>query len=578
MGEIDTKPIEPVQVALTMFGEKSEQRKHRPGSGCSGDEMDKEKDFEGLRKDLANYKVQLEAKDAAYLQLLHKLEHYQKTADELSTQLKNSEVERDVCLEERREARFRIDELEAKIKEMGDQLLESGKIKEQLSHVLGELKAAQGELLSMEMELAAATEAKLKALMQAELMESAANMEKERAEELLKRVIDLNEAVFLSKQAAETVKFSTLSEKDAETKEASDTEAQTQKMLEDMKTLQEMMQELENKLRAKSVFIDSLQVELNQANELLRSSDKAVSVVINDLNQLKADLKGKEKENSDQAIYIGELENEMNQLKLELKNANDEVTHLNCEVEMLTDKLEKVKSEMEEITERENDAHIEISLLKAELHKGRSKIAAAEAADARAGNVKSGLHLAVQELAVEAEEAKKENQRLKQGSDMAAEERLDISLVGTGYEKSFYAVEAEKSRDDNDRNITISLEEYESLISRAAKVNQSAAKDLNRLENRNELETLKKELEVATAKVSEFRTRTEQAVTRAEAAERAKLALEDQLRKWREQKKRRKAALAALREESLSREYGSSSYDKTPTNYQPLGKVLNMEY
>ncbi|KAF2316076.1 hypothetical protein GH714_040871 [Hevea brasiliensis] len=229
MGEIDTKPIEPVQVALTMFGEKSEQRKHRRSSGCSGDEMDKEKDFEALQKDLANYKVQLEAKDAAYLQLLHKLEHYQKTADELSTQLKNSEVERDVCLEERREARFRIDELEAKIKEMGDQLLESGKINEQLSHVLGELKAAQGELLSMEMELAAATEAKLKALMQAELMASAANMEKERAEELLKRVIDLNEAVFLSKQAAEAVKFSTLSEKDAEKKEASDTEAQTQK-------------------------------------------------------------------------------------------------------------------------------------------------------------------------------------------------------------------------------------------------------------------------------------------------------------------------------------------------------------
>lgn len=501
---------------------------------------------------MANYKLQLEAKDAAYWQLLHKLEHYQKTSEELSTQLKNSEVERDVNLEECREARIRIDELEAKIKEMGDQLLESGKLKEQLSHILGELKDVQGELLSMEIELVAATEEKLKALTQAELMESVANMEKGRAEELLKRVTDLNEALLLSKQAAE-------SEKIAEIKERSETEAQAQKQVEDMKMQMEMMQELENKLRDKSVFIDSLQVELNQANELLSSSDKVVSEVINDLNQLKADLKAKEKENSDQAIYIGELETEMNQLKLELKKENEEVTQLNCEVEMLTDELEKVKNEMGGIKERENDAHAEIAMLKAELHRARSNIVAGEVSEAK--------------------ESKKENERLKQGSEMVTEESLDIGLVGNGPENSVAG--AERSRDDNDRNITISLEEYESLISKAAKVNQSATKDLNMLttyENRNEMETLKKELEVASAKVSEFRTRTEQAVTRAEAAERAKLALEDQLRKWREQKKRRKAALAALREESLSREFGSSSCGNTPINYQPLGKVLNMKF
>lgn len=501
---------------------------------------------------MANYKLQLEAKDAAYWQLLHKLEHYQKTSEELSTQLKNSEVERDVNLEECREARIRIDELEAKIKEMGDQLLESGKLKEQLSHILGELKDVQGELLSMEIELVAATEEKLKALTQAELMESVANIEKGRAEELLKRVTDLNEALLLSKQAAE-------SEKIAEIKERSETEAQAQKQVEDMKMQMEMMQELENKLRDKSVFIDSLQVELNQANELLSSSDKVVSEVINDLNQLKADLKAKEKENSDQAIYIGELETEMNQLKLELKKENEEVTQLNCEVEMLTDELEKVKNEMGGIKERENDAHAEIAMLKAELHRARSNIVAGEVSEAK--------------------ESKKENERLKQGSEMVTEESLDIGLVGNGPENSVAG--AERSRDDNDRNITISLEEYESLISKTAKVNQSATKDLNMLttyENRNEMETLKKELEVASAKVSEFRTRTEQAVTRAEAAERAKLALEDQLRKWREQKKRRKAALAALREESLSREFGSSSYGNTPINYQPLGKVLNMKF
>lgn len=93
-----------------------------------------------------HYNVQLDAKGAAYLQLLCKLEHYLKPAEGVSAQLKNSTVETDVYLEECTEATFRIDELEAKMKELGDQL-------EQLSHVLGELKAVQGELLSVEKNL-----------------------------------------------------------------------------------------------------------------------------------------------------------------------------------------------------------------------------------------------------------------------------------------------------------------------------------------------------------------------------------------------------------------------------------------
>ena len=32
MGKVDTKPIEPVQVALSLFGEKGDQRKSRPTS------------------------------------------------------------------------------------------------------------------------------------------------------------------------------------------------------------------------------------------------------------------------------------------------------------------------------------------------------------------------------------------------------------------------------------------------------------------------------------------------------------------------------------------------------------------
>ena len=89
--------------------------------------------------------------------------------------------------------------------------------------------------------------------------------------------------------------------------------------MEDMKKRLEIMQELENQLLAKSVLVDSLQAELNQASELLSSSNKTVSDAVKDLNQLKADLIVKERDNSDQTFYFGAWETELNQFKAELK-------------------------------------------------------------------------------------------------------------------------------------------------------------------------------------------------------------------------------------------------------------------
>ena len=71
-------------------------------------ECENEKELEGLSKDLANYKVQLDAKDAAYEQALLKLDYYQKTADELSNLLKISETERELCTDKCREAETQI--------------------------------------------------------------------------------------------------------------------------------------------------------------------------------------------------------------------------------------------------------------------------------------------------------------------------------------------------------------------------------------------------------------------------------------------------------------------------------------
>ncbi|KAI9175163.1 hypothetical protein LWI28_028393 [Acer negundo] len=491
MGEIDTKPIEPVQVALSLFDKKADLTRHRSTTSCSDFENEKEREFEGLLKNLANYKVQLESKDSAYRQALLKLEYNQNIAQQLSTLLNESEAEREKYIVEYTKATTHIDEVELKLKEMADQLSETCNIREQLLHVFNELKAAQDDLFSAETELAFTRDLQFKAMTEAQLMESAANIEKEKAQELLRHVLELKEDVLKSK----------LSEIDSE--------------IEDLKNQLEIMEELENQFLFRSIFADFLELELKQSNELLNSSKIATSGVQNDLKQLKA--------------------------------------------------------EMEEVKKRESEAQIEVALLKSELHRGRSKIAAAEAAEARVKSVNSGLYRAVQELAVEAEKVKMENQRLKQGDDKIVEFEF-INNPQADY----------KSETKYDAHITISIEEYESLIEKAEKTDQilvsSSVKDCDKSEYEYGLQKLKKELEVTMAKIGEFRSRAEQAITRAELAEKAKATLEDRLRRSQQRKETRKAALATLRQECAPKERSFPTYEKLPATYQPLGKVLNMKF
>nr|POE84922.1 hypothetical protein CFP56_48351 [Quercus suber] len=272
---------------------------------------------------------------------------------------------------------------------------------------------------------------------------------------------------------------------------------------------------------AKCITIDTLQLEIKQSSQLLRSSDKSASDIINSLNQLQVDLEVKERRSLDQLIYIETLEMELNWLKLDCNNSKEEVVCLSLVIETLTNEVQKVKAEKDEIKRRKTEALIEIALLKAELHKRKSKIAVAKAVEERAKSVKSGLYLAVQQLAVEAHEAKEENIRLKQGADEAAEETENSELVRSQSENPLQDVEAsqaeelkiedeEKMHKDDD-HITISFEEYESLIRKSEKVDhfhESLGEDFSKLstpKNKHELETLKKELEIATAKIGEFR-------------------------------------------------------------------------
>ncbi|KAK4257219.1 hypothetical protein QN277_006835 [Acacia crassicarpa] len=451
MGEIDTKPIEPVRTALSLFEDKVDDQKNYQPTRIK---QEHEKEMEELSKELANYKVKLEAKNAAHMQALFKLENSQRMTYELSTLLKNSDSERNKYMNECVESRARIDELESKVKEMTEQNLKNANIQEQLLQVLSELKSTQRELLSKETELAGARDSEVKALTKAEEMENAFEVEKLQKKELLRQVRELNEAIRKSKldaTEAEKEKLSSLSDRDQTIELASKSLAQAQKQVEGLNKQIETLKGLEN--------------------------ESASDVRKEDSDQLHTDTE--------------ELQMDLNQLKQENHSAKEEIKYLNRTIQSLKDELQKAAAEANTLKERDIKAQVENALLISQL------------------------------------------------------------------------------QDNKKDHIANPLKEHKSLIRRNEKTEQI---------EESEVALLKKELEVATARIGELRTRAEQALSRAELAERAREVLEDTLRRHRAQRQRRKAPVNGIMEGSTPKQDTQSSSDGTPKKYYPLGKILNMKF
>ncbi|KAK7330321.1 hypothetical protein VNO77_24511 [Canavalia gladiata] len=459
--EIDTKSIEPVRNAVSLFGDKGDQKKYQP----TRNKRDGEKEFEDLTKELANCKVQLEAKHSAHMQAILKLEQNQKMILELSTLLKKSDIERNKNMNECSECRALKDEFESKMKEMADQNLETAKARDQLSHVLSELKATQRELLNKETELVAARDSELNALTNVKQSETALKIEKEEKQELLQQMKELNEFIHMLKPAsikAQKDKLAIFAEKNKKIELATKATAEVQQQLEDMRK-----------------------------STLVNCSPKATT-------ELNIDMEQKERKIMDQYAYIETLEMELNQFKQELKSEKEEINSLNNTIESLTSELQKAKAELNMKKDSDVEAQVEIALLKSQLQDHR----------------------------------------------LAYKNGYVTEVSQTDHSKAEGEERNSENNNNNNGHITMSL--------------------------------MKKELENASMKIAELRARAEQALSRAELAENAKAALEDKIKRHKEHRQRRRAALTALREESTPKPFSPSSHG-TPGIYQPLGRVLNMK-
>ncbi|XP_019199871.1 PREDICTED: keratin, type II cytoskeletal 7-like isoform X3 [Ipomoea nil] len=212
---------------------------------------------------------------------------------------------------------------------------ESARIGDRLSRLMTEMMAAQGEILGLEAQLAAAA-----------AVETALTKEKLKSEKL-ERIVDELKETNLHLRAAATNR-------------------------------EEEMQNLEKSLAEKDALVERLNLELGHTKELK----------IEEMKKLKEEMELQETQNRDQSRYISLLETEVKQLMGESGKARDQVATLNHNIGKLKAEVDEIKSQADRVLE----AQVENALLKVELHKWRSKAAAAE--ERSKSSINRGLQLA----------------------------------------------------------------------------------------------------------------------------------------------------------------------------------------
>ncbi|KAF8721102.1 hypothetical protein HU200_023520 [Digitaria exilis] len=322
------------------------------------------------------------------------------------------------------------------------------------------------------------------------------------------------------------------------------------------------MESIEENLQLPS---GSVLVELEQAKERLNRTTSdlaavraAVELLRNSIAKEKMLLeRGREKLSSNTSM-ISSLEDELNQTSQKLETLKDLQRRRKDPSDIFIE-IKKMTSEVQELRSMANNSKSEAMLLAAEIEQAKASISTAE---------------------IRCIAAKKMEEAAR------AAEALALAEI-----KALLSSESSFEGDHGSDGVTLSMEEYFTLCSKALEADENSKKKVGDamlqvdIANSSESESVKR-LEDAKVEVEECKKALQEALKRVEAANHGKLAVEEILRRWKSESGHRKRSIGGSpkfkntshrRKGSYSMDIVDDASDRSFKQTLSIGQILSMK-
>ncbi|XP_055824993.1 protein WEAK CHLOROPLAST MOVEMENT UNDER BLUE LIGHT 1-like [Solanum dulcamara] len=570
--KIDTAaPIESVKQAVSKFGGIVDWKAHRVQTVERRKVVDQE--LANVQEEIPLYKKQSQAAEEAKMMMLKELDSTKRLIEELKLNLERAQTEEQQAKQDSELAKLRIEEMEQGIADgasiAAKAQLEVAKARHEAA--VSELNTVDYELKDLHKEYDLLVSERYDAVQKAEEAVSA-------SKKVEKEVEDLTIELITTKESLEAAQATHL---EVEEHRIGAAMAREQDTLNWEKELKQAEEELEN-LNQQILSAKDLKAKLDIASALLLDlkaefaaymESKLKQETVEDGNFSKLSEPEKRTHAKIQAA-VALATRELEEVKLNIEKATDDVNCLKVAATSLKAELDKEKSELTSIQQREGMASIAVASLEAELNRTKSEIALVQMKEKEARREKVvELPKKLQEAAEEADwakslaqtareelrKAKEEEEQAKAGAS-TMESRLlaankEIEAAKASEKLALEAInalqESELARSTNDEDspsgVTLSLEEYYDLSKLAHEAEEQANKRVAaaiiqiEVAKESELRSLSR-LEEVNREMTTRKEALEIAMKKAEKAKDGKLAVEQELRKWRaEHGQRRKA-------------------------------------
>ncbi|KAF6153817.1 hypothetical protein GIB67_001050 [Kingdonia uniflora] len=547
VGEIDTKaPFESVKAAVSLFGAvrafsgaKPVVKKSKPPS--EERVLDKESQLHLAQKELSKYMVQLKIAETVRAQALSELEKAKRTVEDLTNKLKVINESKQLALNTTEAAKNQTKQLGLSdhygCGGVWKQELDSAR--EQYTDAITKLDETKQELTNILQDFEASMVTKTTSLKQAEEAVHLTKVNMERAGELSKGIKaaqeELTHAKLASVQANED-RAQMLSEKDVQ-----------------RQSYKAALKELESQLATSKKELDPDLTANIQAD--LTKTEGEIQVLQKEITNAKA---------SDEN-YVKNISLELDDAKGVSLKFPEEERDLQNLMELLKLELENMKKEHFELKEKEAEFESIASNLNVNLLKGKLELEMALAEVENTRGAYEELNTTLQHLTMDSELVAQETEEMKKDTEVLKEEAgtLKVSLEESEKMLLLRLKEVEEAKaaevealgkmkhfsertkathalaSETGGKITISITELKYLKRKVEEFNGLAEMKVAAASAKvialkaSENETLKKtERNQKIIKVMEVAT--EESLKRAETADKAKGAIEGELRKWRE--------------------------------------------